>query len=322
VSKYLNAALVLAAISVVAAVLVLGLILVNPFEVAADASAGERANVVSAIAAVSAAVSTVIALAIGAIAVIALIVSEKSETRAIEQLKLDVAAMASTLISIRDRALLYTNVGAVNWAGDPFRPEREALTRILTSSTGWAIHAWSHTKGNEKFDEVYPTIAGLVDVTTLDLNRNTQAIVNLLAERAVHVFDQLCAIEERDFRRMSETLSRLSDGISEACAILQTDRLGELQRMMTTAHLETYRAPTEAEVQRAAELASEGIGGEAGKTVQELGSKAMTGTPEDRRLFHRLVEQLLGTTLDELGQSSTDPSAAPQTPPTPPAGEA
>jgi hypothetical protein len=306
-TRYVQAALALAVVSFALAVLVLsGLFGVNPLQLSvvdrlsdAETSTDESAAV-QAVTAISVAISTVMALALGSIAVIALIVAEKSETRAIEQLKLDFAALASTLVSIRDRSLLYTNPGLIHLELDPFRPEREALAKILTSPTGWAIQAWSHREGDEEYDELYPDLAGLVDVMTLDLARNRQAILDMLAERSVAILDRIVSIEERDFKQMSAALSRLSEGLSRASTVLRTDKLAEFQRQRTAAEMASYRAPTEEELTKIAELADQRIGGEAGKTLEALGRAAIDGSPEDRRTFHRAITQLLDVELDDV----------------------
>ena len=307
---YLKAALGLAGVSILLAVVVLGLLFLDPFQLGPNAVPADRMGAVAAIAGVSSAISTVIALVIGAIAVTALIVSERSETRATEQLKLDFAGLASTLIALRDRALLYTNVEMIDTTLDPFEHEREALTKVLTSSTGWAIHAWSHEKGNETFDDVYPGLAGLVDLTTLELDQNRQGVINAIAARSVGVFDQICSITEPDFRRMSTALNRLSDGVSRACVTLQTDRLAELQHAITKAEAESYRAPTEHELAQLMALADERIGGEAGTTVEHFGRQAIDDAPDARRNFARLIDQLLDVQLP----AEPPPAAPPRQP--------
>ena len=157
-------------------------------------SVSERAAVASAIAAASAAVSTVFALVVGAIAIIAIIIADRSETKSVEQLKLDFAALGSTLLFLRDRAMLYTDPDAVNVDLDPFKGEREALTRILTSSTGFALYVWTKDARNEKFTDLYSSLAGLVDVTTLDLRKNFQPVANLIKARSSEILRRLASV--------------------------------------------------------------------------------------------------------------------------------
>jgi uncharacterized phage infection (PIP) family protein YhgE len=305
--RYVKVVLALAIVSFAIALFVLGgLFGFNPLHLSivdrlADATnPGDEAAVVSALTGLSAAISTVFALAVGVIALMALIASEKSETRAIEQLKLDIASLASTLVSVRDRALLYTQVESINLELDPFAPERKALTKILTSPTGWAIHSWSHERGNEKYDDLFVSIAGLVGVTTLDISQARQAVINKLAERAMKVFDQLCSIEDDDFKKMSGALTHLSDGLSKACITLKTDKLAELQRQITEEQAKSYRAPTEEELAKLMKQADSTIGGASGSVVEQLGRAAIEGSPEDRERFHQLLQQLLGIELDDI----------------------
>ena len=229
-TKYLIAALVIAAISVATAALILsGLYGLNPFGLsivrgAAEArSVSDRAAVASAIAAASAAVSTVFALVVGAIAIIAIIIADRSETKSVEQLKLDFAALGSTLLFLRDRAMLYTNPDAVNVGLDPFKTEREALSRILTSSTGFALYMWSKDTNNEKYDDLYFSLAGLVDVTTLDLDKHFQPVANMIFVRSAEILRRLVSIEVRQFKSMAGKLSRIGAGLIAASPALQKD---------------------------------------------------------------------------------------------------
>src|ERR1039457_104815 len=96
--RYLIAALAVAFLSIVVASVVLsGLYGWNPIHLPfspPNPSTGlsDRASYISAIASVSGAISSVFALIVGAIAVIAVIVSNQAESKSVEQLKLDIAS--------------------------------------------------------------------------------------------------------------------------------------------------------------------------------------------------------------------------------------
>lgn len=308
-TKYVRLALLFVGLSLAMAVLVLlGLYGFNPLNLSivdtltnATTPADEAAGV-SAVTGISVAVSTLFALVLGVIAIIVLIESERSETRAVEQLKLDVASLASTLRLVRDRALLYTQTDAVNWSLDPFSAEREALSKILTSSTGWALYSWGHQKDNKKFTGLFAGFAGLVDLTTLDLERFAQPILNRLVERSSKLFEEVTSIEEEDFKRMAGALSHLSDGFSAAriAEVRSGDILDGFVEEKVAADASSYRAPTEDELKRLIERADRVIGGEAGKTIDTFGRLAIEGSDKDRENFHRLISQVLSVDLDNF----------------------
>jgi len=308
-TRYLIAALVVALLSVVAAAMVLsGLYGFNPLKLTIVSQAGDvtsvsdQAAIVSAIATASAAVSTVFALIVGTIAVIAVIVAERSETKSIEQLKLDFAALGSTLVSLRDRGFLYTNPDAVDVGLDPFKPERESLARILTSSTGFALYVWSKEPCNKEFADLYSSLAGLIDVTTLDLRKQFQPVANLIIRRSAEILRRLASIDESQFKAMSRKLGRIGAGLRQASVALQRDILDSFEQDFSESQGQAFRPPTEAELTRLQRMAQEKIGGKSAEIIKHFGRAAIQGTPEDRRKFHSLIRQLLGVTLDELGE--------------------
>jgi hypothetical protein len=307
VTKYLLLALIAALLSVVAAGLVLGVVFgFNPLglsilpNLGSVADTGERAAVVSAVASLSAAISTVLALMVGAIAVTALIVSERSETRAVEQLKLDIASLATTLLSLRDRALLYTQPDAIDVTVDPFKAERTALSKILTSPTGLAIYWWSKQPTHKQHSDLYPSIAGLVDLTTLDLNRYFAESIPLITDRSQRLLARIGTIEERQFKEMCYPLSHLSDGLRHIRETVGSDDTSIFVDEWGKARAAAYRAPTEDELTILKNLADKRIGGQSADTVEHFGRAAITGSDEDREKFHTLITKLLGVDLDEL----------------------
>ena len=120
-TRYLFAALSIALFSVIMALAVLsGLYGANPLnmEIVSQSiiatSIADRAAAIAAIATVSVAISTVLALIVGTIAVIAVIVTNSSEAKTIEQLKVDIASLISTLLTLLNRSILYTNTSVMN----------------------------------------------------------------------------------------------------------------------------------------------------------------------------------------------------------------
>jgi hypothetical protein len=310
VTKYLIAALVIAAISVATAALILsGLYGLNPFGLsivrgAAEArSVSDRAAVASAIAAASAAVSTVFALVVGAIAIIAIIIADRSETKSVEQLKLDFAALGSTLLFLRDRAKVYKDKDPdlVNVDLDPFKAERQTLSRILTSSTGLALYVWSKDTKDKQYDDLWSSLADLVDVTTLDLHKHFQPVANLILERSAEILRRLVSIKPRQFKSMAANLSRIGLGLVIASPALVVATFATPDQDVSAATDAGFRAPTEAELTRLKQIAAEKIGGKSAEVIEHFGRAAIEGTAGDRRRFHSLVSQLLGLDLDDLG---------------------
>ena len=298
-SKYLIASLVAAMLSVMCAALVLGgLYGWNPLRLtivldAANAqSAADRAAAISAIATISAAISTVFALLVGTIAVIAVIVAERSETKSIEQLKLDLAAAVSILVSLRDRSVLYTNPEAVDVSLDPFKMEREALAGILCSSTGFALYVWSMDRRNESFKDIYHGLAGLIDSTTLDLRGNFQPVANHIFERSSLILADIVRLDEGHFKRMSRKLTRIGIGMRQAGEAVARDPISDFAESMRVDAVASIPPPTEEELAAIKKVAQERIGGKASETIEHFGRAAIEGGPEDRATFRKLVRQL------------------------------
>lgn len=306
--KYLLAAVIVAALSLVLTLLSLASLYgYNPFALSlvkqfdevktlADASA-----YVQAVSAVATAIATIFALIVGAIAIIAVIESEKSEHKSVEQIKVDFASLGSLLLSLRNRVFLYTNTSVIDLDSDIFQDERQKLVSIMTSPTGLAIYLWSGDKNRMTQNDVFSELCGLIDCLTLKLESGTiQGVLNLVAQRASEIVQNLSKVTEAQFKQMSKPLARLGDGLEHAARAVQSDPFAELQRDIDARRLAQFRAPTQQEVEALMQLAASKIGGQADKTVEHFGKEAMRGSDQDRANFHRLVRQLFKIDLDDL----------------------
>jgi hypothetical protein len=305
--RYLIAALAVSFVSIImAAVVFSGLYGWNPLHlhivsgIEKTATIADQAAFTSAIASVSGAISSVLALIVGAIAVIAVIVTNQSEVKSVEQLKLDFAGLASTLISLRARCYLYTNPKLIDLEIDVFEEERSALQSLLNSSSGLALYLWSMEPENGEHKELYVSIAGLVDCTTLDLKKSLQPVLNLIAQRASDLLKDLSRVEEPAFRKMSKPLSHLSAGLQRAQDVMEDDAFARLGRDMKQASEAGSRAPTEHELTVLKEMAARKIGGKAPETIEHFGRAAISGSDHDRSTFEALVRQLFHIELDQL----------------------
>ncbi|MGY4829508.1 hypothetical protein ACVNIS_13115 [Sphaerotilaceae bacterium SBD11-9] len=308
--KYLLAAVLVAALSLVLTLMSLaslygynpfGLDLVKHF--GKFSSLADTTAYVQAVAAIATAIATIFALVVGAIAIIAVIESERSEHKSVEQIKIDLATLGSLALALRNRAYLYTNVSAVDLEHDLFEEERNRLVAILASPSGLAIYLWP--------GDVFVELCGLVDCLTLKREpASIQAVLNLIAERASKVVETLSKVNEADFAVISKPLSRLGQGLAHAAQAMKDDVFSQLPTQMHAQHVSKLRAPTERELLLLMQMASSKIGGQAHKTVEHFGRLAMQGSADDRDTFHKLLRQLFHIELDDL-QNDKPPGGTP-----------
>lgn len=315
--RYLFAALSIALVSVIMAIAVLsGLYGANPLkmEIVSQSriatSIADRAAAIAAIATVSVAISTVLALIVGTIAVIAVIISNSSEAKTIEQLKVDIASLISTLLTLLNRSILYTNTSALDSRDDLFLNERNELLRIVIGPTGFALFvASTGKKENERsLDGVFHSLMGLIDLTTLSFTTGVQNILNSIAIRSNDILIELKEIDKQMYQNMRKALDNIESAAPRAADALEDYQITRLISQMKGGINKSYRTPTPAEVNLLADLANEKIGGEASDVVRHFADAAATGSDEDRKRFHDLIRQTLHIDdLDEL----TKPREAP-----------
>ncbi|HET7792195.1 MAG TPA: hypothetical protein VFL64_02315 [Rhizobacter sp.] len=298
--KYLLAAVLVAALSLVLTLMSLASLYgYNPFGLDLVKHFGQFTTLadttayVQAVSAIATAIATIFALVVGAIAIIAVIESERSEHKSVEQIKIDLASLAGLALALRNRAFLYTNVSAMDLEQDVFAEERTRLIAILTSPTGLAIYL--------RPGELFLDLCGLVDCLTLKREQGTiQAVLNLIAQRASNVIQTLSGVSEAEFESISKPLSRLGQGLAHAAQAVKGDPFSQLQADMQEHHLSKFRAPTEREILLLMQMASSQVGGEAHRMIERFGRLAMHGSAQDRANFHKLVSQLFNIELDEL----------------------
>ena len=97
----------------------------------------------SSITDISQSISAIIGSVLSSIAIIAVIVAQKSEVISVEKLKLDLISLVNLLVSLRNRCYLYTNPDLVNYEIDLFQKERERLQDYANGSSIYAIYLWN-----------------------------------------------------------------------------------------------------------------------------------------------------------------------------------
>lgn len=290
-SIYLWLALVVAGISVVASalILVLGIAGTWPFATSGD----PLWNRIASISNLSAATSGIFALMVGAIAIIAVIVAERAETRAIEQLKVDISRLWMVLHTVRNRSLLYTNPKLINDGLDIFAAERQTLQDILSGPTGFSIYVWQARQQDKAFHDFTSGLAGLINLLTLALGTDRTALFNSIAIRADKLSRLIAQITDANIADMAAIIGKLGSGLSLAQTVASSDEISHFIHDMDQGTKSRLDVPTAEEVEAAAQAAQRAIGGEAGSTVRHFGAKAMTGNVEEVATWHHLIAQLL-----------------------------
>ena len=314
-SRSLWVAFAVVVVSVIASVVVLlGLFGLNPLALPlpnlGDAGdPGEQANIISAIAALSSAISTILALAVGAIAILVLVRLNAAESTSVEQLKRDLLSLDSALLAVRNRSVFYsgTSPKLVNLELDPFEHERESLSRLLLSPTGFALYLWAETDGQDKYADLFIDIGSLVNLLTLDLQENLEPVVKEIAWRSTALVTELGSLDASDRRTMAGYLSNLDRSQRVASSRGESDRLASLVRMWREESLAAIPPPTEAELESLKGEADQKIGGKSADTIEHFGRLAIDGSANDRRNFQKLIKALLGAELgdaaDETGEA-------------------
>lgn len=286
---YLRLALIIAIVSVLTSALLLlfGLTPLGPM----DPPEEDFMEHVGYVATLSAAVSGIFALMVGAVAIIAVIIAERAETRAIEQLKVDISRLWMTLHSLRNRGILYTSPEAVNGDIDLFAEEREALHSVLNSPTGFSLYAWQAKHSERGFKTLTADLAGLINLLTLKQDGG-QALFNTISIRANKTADLVAALTDHDMAEMAAVVKKLGTGLDQARSVAQSDFIADFLREWVRSSNADLHPPSQKNIDDAAAVALRTIGGEADKTVRHFGEKAMTGDENDVATWHKLISKL------------------------------
>lgn len=173
-NKYLKIALWIAIVSLIFS----GGILIANFSVLEN-PAGQ-----SSITDISQAISAIIGSILSSIAIIAVIVSQRSEVISTEKLKLDLVSLVNLLITVRNRCYLYTAPESINYDIDLFQIEREKLQDYSNSSSAYATYIWNLQSKSIKDFDINIEFASLIDHMTLKFNEEyRQIIFNGIARR-------------------------------------------------------------------------------------------------------------------------------------------
>jgi hypothetical protein len=289
-SKYLWLALGLAMASVVisSCILFIGLSPFGPI----DPPAENIMEHIAQVATLSASVSSIFALMVGAIAIIAVIAADRAETKATEQLKVDVSRLWMALHSLRNRGLLYTSPQNVKTDMDLFEAERTTLSSVLNGPTGFSLNVWQAKHSSRNFGTLTADLAGLINLLTLKTDQNPRALFNTISIRANKVADLVSNLTDKDITEMSMILQKIGTGLDQARAITQKDFIADFIRDFDKSTKEDLSAPTQEEVDDMANKALQIIGGQADKTVKHFGDLAIKGSNEDIASWHKLISKL------------------------------
>jgi hypothetical protein len=271
-------------------------------------SVGDAASVMTAIATASLAISTALALIVGSFAIITVVISQRAEFKTEEQLKVDVAALVSTLVSLRDRAMLYTNPSLIDTTIDIFRDDRKALATFLSGASGFALFVSTKRMAGEAGD-LSKDLAGLIDMTTLSLSNTEarQAVLNGIWWRSDKVARRLAETSAARFSAMRDSLVHIGAGLSRAKSALESDPFSELTKELeaqeAAQRVVMYDAPSENALSILKDAAARKIGGKAPEVIEHFGRAAIDGSGSDRQTFDALIRQLFNIDLREVPES-------------------
>lgn len=293
-NKYLKLAIGIA----IASIIISGGILLTTWpDIAHVFSEADHLRKIELISGISTAISAIFGLLIGSIAIIAVIVAQKSENISIESLKLDLIALVSALLSIRNRCYLYTNPALINYNLDLFEKERTHLQSFIGSSSGYALYIWNlQTKRIEKLD-INIELSSLIDFLTLHLSENTTVpILNTIALRCQKLLNLLTEIDDRDFKQISANLHKIGNGLNHVKSPISTnDTFSTLGNDMINdedEQIEALELPADEFVQKVIDNANKKIGGKAEETVMHFLNEAKAGNKKSLALFYKMVNQL------------------------------
>lgn len=288
-NRYLKIALSIAFLSILISGGVL-LLLFFPDIIKRDASS------VSIITSISTAISAIFGLVIGTLAILALINAEKSESKSIEKLKIDLASITNTFITLRNRSFLYTNTEIIDYSLDVFSEERKILLTFLNSPSGFALFIWS---GKQKKIEDFQSsilLCGLVDILTLKIIDNPQGVLNDIIFRTSKLISKNSQISEKDFKDMSKYLNQLGEGLSYAQKSIENDIFSsfakDFEKDLTTKEAEKLKIPSEDQIDEILKRADEKIGGKSKETVLHFLNKAKKGGEKELLMFFKLIREL------------------------------
>ncbi|WP_031555336.1 hypothetical protein [Parvularcula oceani] len=312
-SLYLRLALGIAGLSAATciAIFILGFTGTPPFRFGDAARMSHLADVAT----ISAAVSTLFALMVGAIAIIAVIVADRAETRAIEQIRIDVGRLWMALHSIRNRALLYTAPDLVRDDLFLFEEERKTIAGVVQGTTGFLIYTCQDRFRTEEdgIGTLTTDLAGLVDFLTL--RPSGHPYFTQLAQRANTLSAKLSVLSDEDMAVMARAAQKMGRGLSHAREIAEKDEIGSFLNQMKDDAAAALPVPSRAEIAAFAERAQKRIGGQAGDLVRQMGANARDGGPREVELWHKLKAKLEESfTEDEVDGAAPDGSDEPSGP--------
>lgn len=293
-NKYLKLAIAIA----VASIIISGGILLTTWpDMAHIFSEADHLRKIELISGISTAISAIFGLLIGSVAIIAVIVAQKSENISIESLKLDLIALVSALLSIRNRCYLYTNPSLINYNLDLFENERAHLQSFIGSSSGYALYIWNlQTKRIDNLD-INIELSSLIDFLTLSVSENTAVpIFNTIALRCQKLLNLLTEIDDRDFKQISANLHKIGNGLNHVKSPISTNdsfsTLGNDLLKDEDKQTESLQLPSDDFLQKVIANANKKIGGKAEETIMHFINEARTGNKKSLDLFYKMVSQL------------------------------
>ena len=245
---------------------------------------------------ISQAITAIIGSVLSSIAIIAVIVSQKSEVISTEKLKVDLVSIVNMLISVRNRCYLYTAPEAVNYEIDLFHIEREKLQDYSNSSSAYAIYIWNlQSKSIEGFD-INIEFASLIDHMTLKFDEKyRQIIFNKIAKRCTLMINYLTEIGDKDFKGIANHLKKIGIGLQHVKETINQDPFSELGQDMIESDLdgmESLDFPSDEDLEKILAAADKKIGGKARDSVMHFINEAKNGDKKSLWYFYELVRKL------------------------------
>ncbi|WP_394220400.1 hypothetical protein [Alteromonas gracilis] len=247
---------------------------------------------ISQVATLSASISNIFALMVGAIAIIAVIAAERAETKATEQLKVDISRLWMALHSLRNRGLLYTSPEEVRTDLDLFEAERSTLSSVLNGPTGFSMTVWQAKHSSRDFGTFTADLAGILNLLTLKTGQNPQGLFNTISIRANKTADLISNLTDKDISQMSSIVRKMGAGLDQARSVAQSDVIADFIREFDKSSKSQLPPPTQEQVNALADKALNTIGGKADETVKHFGERAINGNEEDVARWHELVSKL------------------------------